>query len=143
MSDSESEAGSDVSQPSTAATDEQLYDYDQCIAALDGRDIPDYLTSAAARCAVIRGLRCSYEFAMSQGITPEAQLHCIWNADFASEQTYCQVAQQYPPMRYQVGRACTAAGYFNLYLELDLLPEVSIAEEAREGNTEGEIKSTG
>lgn len=40
-------------------------------------------------------------------------------------------------MRYQVGRACAAAGYFSLYTELDLLPDVSIAEEAGEGNTEG------
>ncbi|CBF71445.1 hypothetical protein AN6781.2 [Aspergillus nidulans FGSC A4] len=37
---------------------------------------------------------------------------------------------QYPSMRYQVGRACAAAGYFDLYKELDLLPDVSIAEEA-------------
>jgi hypothetical protein len=40
-------------------------------------------------------------------------------------------------MRYQVGRACAAAGYFDLYKELDLLPDVSIAEEAPGGNTEG------
>lgn len=40
-------------------------------------------------------------------------------------------------MRYQVGRACAAAGYINLYRQLDLLPDVSIAEEAREGHTEG------
>ncbi|GES63906.1 hypothetical protein P170DRAFT_454714 [Aspergillus terreus] len=168
MSDSESEASSSSSQQSTAATNEQLYDYDQCIAALEGRSVPNDLTSAAARCAVIRGLRCSYDFAMNQSIidlcasfrypefirarnarlimsnivpvgleAPEAQPYCIWNPDFASEHTYRQVAQQYPSMRYQVGRACAAAGYFNLYRELDLLPDVSIAEEAREGNTEG------
>ncbi|KAK3064392.1 hypothetical protein LTS18_007599 [Coniosporium uncinatum] len=35
-------------------------------------------------------------------------------------------------MRYLVGRACAVAGYAQLYHELDLLPEVSIAEEARE-----------
>lgn len=40
-------------------------------------------------------------------------------------------------MRYQVGRACAAAGYFDLYKEFDLLPDVSLAEEARGGNTEG------
>ncbi|EAU33973.1 conserved hypothetical protein [Aspergillus terreus NIH2624] len=167
-SDSVSEAGSYSSQQSTAATNEQVYDYDQCIAALEGRSVPDDLTSAAARCAVIRGLRCSYDFAMNQAIidlcalfrypefirarnarlimsnivpvgleAPEAQPYCIWNPDFASEHTYRQVVQQYPSMRYQVGRACAAAGYFNLYRELDLLPDVSIAEEAREGNTEG------
>ncbi|KAK1847220.1 hypothetical protein CCHR01_10137 [Colletotrichum chrysophilum] len=35
-------------------------------------------------------------------------------------------------MRYNVGRACAAAGYKALYDELDLLPDVSIAEEARD-----------
>ncbi|KAF4429374.1 hypothetical protein F53441_14018 [Fusarium austroafricanum] len=40
-------------------------------------------------------------------------------------------------MRYQVGRACAAAGYHALYQELDLLPQVSIAEEVRESETDG------
>ncbi|KAI9043087.1 uncharacterized protein KD926_004590 [Aspergillus affinis] len=168
MSDSHSEVGSEVSLPSTAATNELLYDYDQCIAALEGTSVPVDLTSAAARCAVIRGLRCSYDFAVSPDIVdlcaslqfpefvrarnarlimsnvvpdglehPESQPYCIWNPDFATEQTYRQVAQRYPAMRYQVGRACAAAGYLTLYTELKLLPDVSIAEEAREGNTEG------
>ncbi|CAN8098029.1 unnamed protein product [Discula destructiva] len=35
-------------------------------------------------------------------------------------------------MRYQVGRACAVAGYTRLYRELDLLPDISIAEEARD-----------
>ncbi|KAF4843337.1 hypothetical protein CGCSCA4_v008134 [Colletotrichum siamense] len=35
-------------------------------------------------------------------------------------------------MRYHVGRACAVAGYKTLYDELDLLPDVSIAEEARD-----------
>ncbi|KAL5048110.1 hypothetical protein BDW71DRAFT_196484 [Aspergillus fruticulosus] len=150
----ESEAGSDVPQPSTATTNEHLYDYDQCIAALEGRSVPGDLALAAARCAAIRGLRCSYEFAMSKDIremcatsrfpefvrarnarlimsnvvpdgleVPEAQPYCIWNPDFANEDTYRQVAQPCPSMRYQQ--------------ELDLLPDVSIAEEARDGHTEG------
>lgn len=168
MSDCQSEAGSEASLPSTAATNEQLYDYDHCIAALEGRSVPVDLTSAVARCAVIRGLRCSYDFAVSQDIVDlcaslrfpefvrarharlimsnvvpdglerlENQPYCIWNPDFATENTYRQIAQRYPSMRYQVGRACAAAGYFTLYTELDLLPDVCIAEEAREGNTEG------
>ncbi|KAF6804885.1 hypothetical protein CMUS01_14742 [Colletotrichum musicola] len=37
-------------------------------------------------------------------------------------------------MRYLVGRACAVAGYADLYEELDLLPEVSIAEEARDNS---------
>lgn len=40
-------------------------------------------------------------------------------------------------MRYQVGRACAAAGYADLYAELNILPDVSIAEEARESGTDG------
>ncbi|KAL4802210.1 hypothetical protein BDV18DRAFT_164386 [Aspergillus unguis] len=142
------------------------YSYSQCIAALQGRSVPDDLSSAAARCAVIRGLRCSYEFATSQAIqdrlplfpefvrarnarlimsnvvpdglgVSEAQPYCIWSPDFATEQTYRELARRYPAMRYQVGRACAAAGYFGLYQELDLLPDISIAEEAREGLTPG------
>jgi len=35
-------------------------------------------------------------------------------------------------MKYHVGRTCAVAGYVGLYRELDLLPDVSIAEEARE-----------
>ncbi|KAL4983860.1 hypothetical protein BDW68DRAFT_181210 [Aspergillus falconensis] len=138
ISDSESEAGSDVPQPSTATTNEHLYDYDQCIAALEGRSVPGDLALAAARCAAIRGLRCSYEFAMSKDIremcatsrfpefvrarnarlimsnvvpdgleVPEAQPYCIWNPDFANEDTYRQVAQRCPSMRYQVGQDAT------------------------------------
>ena len=40
-------------------------------------------------------------------------------------------------MRYQVGRACAVAGYVHLYRELDLLPDASIAEEARESKRGG------
>ncbi|KAK3343841.1 hypothetical protein B0T25DRAFT_615151 [Lasiosphaeria hispida] len=50
--------------------------------------------------------------------------------------TYRELASRYPDRRYQVGRACAAAGYAALYAELDLLPDVSIAEEAREGPAE-------
>ncbi|EFR05108.1 hypothetical protein MGYG_08117 [Nannizzia gypsea CBS 118893] len=65
------------------------------------------------------------------------QPYCIWNPDFAAEDTYRQLAQRFPSMRYQVGRACAAAGYDGLYAELGLLPDVSIAEEARESDTPG------
>lgn len=40
-------------------------------------------------------------------------------------------------MRYHDGRACAAAGYAGLYDELDLLPDVSIAEEAGESSVDG------
>jgi len=42
-------------------------------------------------------------------------------------------------LRYQVGRACAIAGYTSLYKELDLLPDVTIAEEARASSNGEEI----
>ncbi|RSL78794.1 hypothetical protein CDV31_017251 [Fusarium ambrosium] len=70
-------------------------------------------------------------------MTAEEQPYCIWHPDIATEDTYRSLASKFPDMRYQVGRACAAAGYHALYQELDLLPEVSIAEEARESETDG------
>jgi hypothetical protein len=67
----------------------------------------------------------------------ECRPYCIWYPDFASEETYRALAARCPYMRYQVGRACAAAGYSTLYAELDILPEASIAEEARESTAEG------
>ncbi|KAI0197918.1 hypothetical protein F4808DRAFT_463300 [Astrocystis sublimbata] len=63
---------------------------------------------------------------------PDEYPYCIWYPDVASEGTYCRLAERYPAMRYLVGRACAVAGYNALFRELDLLPEVSIAEEARD-----------
>lgn len=68
--------------------------------------------------------------------TKESRPYCIC-VELASEETYRKVFKQYPDMRYQVGRACAAAGYDTLYGELGLLPDVSIAEEAREANNPG------
>jgi hypothetical protein len=70
-------------------------------------------------------------------MTAEEQPYCIWHPDMATEDNYRSIASRFPDMRYQVGRACAAAGYHALYQELDLLPEVSIAEEARESKTDG------
>jgi hypothetical protein len=69
---------------------------------------------------------------------PEEVPYCIWHPDVASEDTYRQLVRRYPEMAYQVGRACAVAGYTELFLELDILPEISIAEEARavEGNSD-------
>ncbi|KAF6817447.1 hypothetical protein CSOJ01_02369 [Colletotrichum sojae] len=68
--------------------------------------------------------------------TEESKPYCIC-VELASEETYRKVFRRYPNMRYQVGRACAAAGYDTLYFELDLLPDVSVAEEAREANNPG------
>ncbi|CAG8933970.1 unnamed protein product [Penicillium salamii] len=70
---------------------------------------------------------------------PATQPYCIWYPEPASEETYREVVRQYPSMRYQVGRACAAAWYTELYQELDLLPDVSIAEEAREADEDADI----
>ncbi|KAI0540899.1 hypothetical protein GGR58DRAFT_459448 [Xylaria digitata] len=58
--------------------------------------------------------------------------YCIWYPQVASEDTYRRLATQYPSMRYPVGRACAVAGYTDLFHELELLPDVSIADEARD-----------
>jgi len=64
--------------------------------------------------------------------------YCIWYPDVASEDTYRKLVGAFPDMRYQVGRACAVAGYVDLYFELDLLPDPSIAEEAREAGRASE-----
>lgn len=63
--------------------------------------------------------------------------YCIWYPNVASEGTYAELARRYPAMRYQVGRACAVAGYTSLYESLQLLPDVSIAEEARDNAATG------
>jgi hypothetical protein len=70
---------------------------------------------------------------------PATQPYCIWYPELASEETYREVARQYPSLRYQVGRACAVACYTDLYKELDLLPDVSIAEESREVDKDAAI----
>ncbi|KAJ5412945.1 hypothetical protein N7465_005250 [Penicillium sp. CMV-2018d] len=145
------------------------FDYNQCVAAMEGKRVPENLESFWHRRATIRGLRTSLEFAMSTAVmklcsaddipefsrarnarlimsnmipdldNPVFQPYCIWYPDFADEDTYREVARQCPSMRYQVGRACAAAGYTALYKKLDLLPDTSIAEEARESKEGAEI----
>ncbi|WYZ43630.1 hypothetical protein EsH8_VII_000066 [Colletotrichum jinshuiense] len=68
---------------------------------------------------------------------PQHHPYCIWYPDFATQATYRKLAGAFPAMRYQVGRACAAAGFETLYNDLSLLPDVSIAEEARESGTDG------
>jgi hypothetical protein len=66
---------------------------------------------------------------------PETIPYCIWYPDVAVEETYRQLAERYPVMRYHEGRACAVAGYTGLYRDLKLLPDVSIAEEARDNRS--------
>ncbi|GKT56590.1 hypothetical protein ColTof4_08864 [Colletotrichum tofieldiae] len=65
--------------------------------------------------------------------------YCIWYylGRLGREKTYYELAQRFPDMRYQVGRTCVATGYSTLYNELNLLPDVSVAEEARDPRDSG------
>lgn len=58
--------------------------------------------------------------------------YCIWHPQTASESTYRELFRRYPDMAYHIGRACAVAGYIDLYKDLEILPDVHIAEEARE-----------
>lgn len=124
-----------------------------CTAALRAERIPLALGLEVTQACVVRGIRYNYGFAQElQGTLPlftralnaraimsniipeinseEEYPYCIWHPDIATEATYQQLISKYPGMRYQVGRACAVAGYVNLYFSLNLLPDVSIAEEA-------------
>lgn len=126
-----------------------------CRLALRGEQVPEALGLTVTKLCVIRGIRLYEDFAkelrdashqfnralnarsiMSNKIpemhTPEVFPYCIWYPDVATEDTYRRLANQYPAMKYLVGRACAVAGYSDLYKELKLLPEVHIAEEARD-----------
>jgi hypothetical protein len=133
--------------------------------AIRGEAVPRLLDDHVSLSALIRGIRLHHDFATSETVVRHSlsipavaracnarlimsnqvpnqmeeseQPYCIWHPDLATEDTYRALALKFPDMRYQVGRACAAAGYYALYKELDLLPEVSIAEEARESQTEG------
>ncbi|KAF9874542.1 hypothetical protein CkaCkLH20_08105 [Colletotrichum karsti] len=70
---------------------------------------------------------------------PAEMPYCIWHPDLPSEETLRELVRRFPVMAYQAGRACAVAGHTQLYKELadQILPEVAIAEEAREnGNLE-------
>ncbi|WYZ39552.1 hypothetical protein EsH8_III_001466 [Colletotrichum jinshuiense] len=134
----------------------------QLLAAFNGKLVPDNPRSVAEHCVIhgIRHHEdfakspkidelCSSEkgngvyararnarLIMSNTIprmsTAAVKPYCIWHPDVATEDTYRELALHYPDMRYQVGRACAVAGYNTLYGELNLLPDISIAEEARD-----------
>lgn len=136
------------------------FSHKDATAAIKGERIPDALGLPLLRLCTIRGIRYHDGFGLElRGVTdeftralnartimsnrvPETEgeqeiPYCIWHPEVATEETYRRVAQKYRSMRYQVARACAVAGYTELYNELDVLPEVHVAEEAREaGNME-------
>lgn len=128
-----------------------------CRLALRGEVVPQALGDRTARICTIRGIRHHAGFGEElHGVLPEFTRavnarrimsniipildekkpqnnpYCIWHPQIASQETYRVLAVKYPFMVYQVARACAVAGYTELYLELDILPDTHIAEEARE-----------
>ncbi|KAF1985683.1 alpha/beta-hydrolase [Aulographum hederae CBS 113979] len=135
-----------------------------CLAAIRGESVPRRLGVLAARRAVVSGIRHHPGFAtvlhgtcgeftralnarsIMSDIIPDMDMdnpdevpYCIWHPDIAKETTYRDLVIRYPALLYHVGRACAVAGYTSLYKELvekwKLLPEVHIAEEARESGS--------
>ncbi|QPH06474.1 hypothetical protein C2857_004976 [Epichloe festucae Fl1] len=136
-----------------------VYSDEVCVAALRGESVPLDMTKVhhVTRLCVLRGIRHHPGFAtelrnlprypeftralnardiminvIPDMSNPEEYPYCIWYPDTASEDTYRSLVARYPQMRYNVGRACAVAGYAELYHELGLLPDISIAEEARD-----------
>ncbi|KAL4971452.1 hypothetical protein BDW66DRAFT_163694 [Aspergillus desertorum] len=108
------------------------YDRKHCNAAIRGEKVPDNLygqNDAINRALNARSIMSNLVPDIDD---PSDMPYCIWYPHVATEETYRQLAARYPEMQYQVGRACAVAGYVNLYKELDLLPDVHIAEEARD-----------
>ncbi len=68
--------------------------------------------------------------------------YCFWHPNLPSEETLGEVFSRYqarfPSLRYNLGRDYAVPGYTSLYSELDLLPDVTIAEEARDNKVNGQ-----
>jgi len=138
---------------------DKIYSRAICLAALRGEKLPTTDISAMSyvvRLCVLRGIRhtpgfatelrsVTSDLAFTRALNARAIMsdqipdmlvdeipYCIWSPDVASVDTYRELARRYPQMRYQVGRACAVAGYSRLYEDLNLLPDISIAEEARD-----------
>ena len=133
------------------------YEKAECSAAIRGERIPMNLGLETTRLSVIRGIRYHMGFgtelrnlpnhpeftralnarSIMSNIIPDINTleefpYCIWHPDLATETTYHELAKRYRILRYDIARACAVAGYYDLYRELQLLPEISIAEEARD-----------
>lgn len=151
----------------------ETYKYDKITfsAAIHGEMIPQGLALPLARLCIVRGIRYHDGFGEElRGVLPlftralnarsimsnripdmddiDDFPYCVWYPETASEETYRKLVHRYPQMASQAGRACAVAGYIDLYKELDILPDVHIAEEAREfgagwGTVREEVKDYG
>ncbi|KAL3456167.1 hypothetical protein BJX64DRAFT_294356 [Aspergillus heterothallicus] len=136
-------------------------------AAVRGERVPETVSGAATLCCLVRGIRYNDGLAqelhgipeipqitralnaraiMSNRIlemtTPEEFPYCFWHPSLPTKQTLRELLRRYPDntlLLYQVGRACAAGGYTDLYNELGLLPDVAIAEEARDNYDSGQM----
>jgi hypothetical protein len=131
------------------------YDKSACEVAIRGKEIPHALGLSLTRHCIIRGIRYHHGFGeelcgvllvftralnarriMSDQIPSMGSesefLYGIWHSQVAAEETYRELVRRYPNMVYQVDRVCAVARYQDLYQELDILPKVYIADEARE-----------
>ena len=143
----------------------KAYNADVCNAAIHGQRVPPALGYEVTRLCVIHGIRHHYGFAQElRGATPELTRalnardimsgviptiteaeeipYCIWHPEVPSEDTLRALVKRYPNMVYHAARACAVAGYFDLYKELDLLPDVHVAEEASYASAERQIQGS-
>ncbi|CAL5872077.1 uncharacterized protein PFLUO_LOCUS6334 [Penicillium psychrofluorescens] len=130
-----------------------VYNADDCNAAIHGERVPVALGLEVSRLCVIHGIRHHHGFAQDlrgvipeftralnardimSGIIPEMNNpedvpYCIWHPDVPSQETLRALIQRYPHLVYHAAWACAIAGYIDVYKELDVLPEVHVAEEA-------------
>lgn len=144
---------------------DEVYNADDLNTALRGERVPDALGLEVSHLCVIHGIRHHYGFAQELrgvrpeftralnasdimiGIIPEMNQredipYCIWHPDILSEETLRALVQRYPDMRYHAARECAIAGYIDLYKELDVLPEVHLAEEASYASAERQIEGS-
>jgi hypothetical protein len=134
-----------------------LYNRDDCNAAIRGQKIPGALGLKIQRFAVIGGIRhhdgfahelrgAAPEFtralnarAIMSGVIPEINdspeiPYCIWYPAPPSQETLRNLVKRYPNVIYHAARSCAVAGYFDLYSEFQVLPEVHVAAEARDAS---------
>ncbi|KAJ0419521.1 hypothetical protein BJY00DRAFT_313910 [Aspergillus carlsbadensis] len=119
-------------------------------AALKGEAVPPSLLNFVTVRCLVRGIRYHDGFAkelhnnLEQPMITRA-LNARAIMSNRVPETLKQLLAAYPDnllLRYQVGRACAAGGYFDLYVELGLLPDVAIAEEARDSQAGRAIYET-
>ncbi|KAH7035721.1 uncharacterized protein B0I36DRAFT_240088 [Microdochium trichocladiopsis] len=130
--------------------------FETCQQAMRGRSVPDNLNCPVVRLCIVSGIRHNPGYCdelrstndayfiralnardimsgkIPEILDPDHVPYCIWYPEVGPEAVYRQLAQRYPPLKYNVGRACAVAGYHELYESLGLLPDLAIAEEARD-----------